>query len=282
MLINLCRKWIEEWFSCKKFCITDEDRDFLKEFKLLIFNERVKSRIENNLAQLKEKIKNHTEKITFAFALYLISWNIRRFETYFERNTDFSFEKFFDSLNEVFKNENFLNNVEELRKLHLFKNEVKDELVADIYKNLEEKIKQIVSTQNEPIATIKIMHIIAPYYIPLLDNPIAKALKRERLCDFFNFIPLSGNFGKNLEKLKNGKLKRYEMKKIIQDMCDELKSVKLDIEAFLKYIKWIKNKFSKFKEVIYKIEKNKQKSFLKLLDQAFYIRYSIDIGRRLN
>lgn len=277
---NLCRRWVEEWFSCGKFCIADEDRNFLKEFELLIFNERVKSKIENNLVKLKEKLENYTEDITFAFSLYLISWNIRRFETYFEENADFSFEDFFVSLSKVF-DKTFLNNVKELKKLHLFKSETKDELIADIYKKLEEKIKQIVSTQNEPVATIKIMHILAPYYIPLLDNPIAKALKREKLCDFFNFIPLSQDFWKNLKKLKNCELKLYEIKKIIQDMLDEIESVKLDIEAFLKYTKWIKHKFSEFKEVIYKIEKETQKSFLKLLDQAFYIRYSIDIGRRL-
>lgn len=277
---NLCRRWVEEWFSYGKFCITNEDKNFLKEFELLIFNERVKSKIENSLAQLKEKLENHTEDIAFAFSLYLISWNIRRFETYFKRNNDFSFEDFFVSLNKVF-NGTFLDNVKNLRKQHLFKNEVKDELIADIYKKLEEKIKQIVSTQNEPVATIKIMHIIAPYYIPLLDNPIAKALKREKLCDFFNFIPPSRDFWKNLKKLKNGKLKLYEMKKIIQDMLDDFESVKLDIEAFLNYIKWIRKEFNKFKDVIYKIEKDTQKSFLKLLDQAFYIRYSIDIGRRL-
>ena len=249
---NLCRRWVEEWFSWGKFCITDEDRKFLKEFELLIFNEKVKSRIEDNLAQLKEQLESHTKEITFAFSLYLISWNIRRFETYFERNTtDFSFENFFISLNEVF-NKEFLEGLKELRKFHLLKDEIKRDLVTDIYKKLHQKLREIgTGTQNEPVSTIKIMHIIAPSYIPLLDNPIAEALKKEKVCEFFSY--------------RQG---RY-------------KGIEIDRDSLIKYMAWIKRKFSSFSDTIFSLELEKHKSFLKLLDQAFYIRYSIDIGRRL-
>lgn len=248
---NLCRRWVEEWFSCGKFCITDEDRDFLKEFELLIFNEKVKSRIEDNLAQLKEQLESHTKEITFAFSLYLISWNIRRFETYFERNTDFSFGDFFVSLNEVF-NKEFIEGLKELRKFHFLKDEIERDLVMGIYEKLHQKLKEIgTGTQKEPVSTIKIMHIVAPFYIPLLDNPIAEALKKEKVCEFFSY--------------RQG---RY-------------RGIEIDPDSLIKYMDWIKDKFSSFSDAILSLELEKRKSFLKLLDQAFYIRYSIDIGRRL-
>ncbi len=251
---NLCRRWVEEWFSCRKFCITDEDKNFLKEFELLIFNEKVKSKIENNLVQLKEKLESHTEDIAFAFSLYLISWNIRRFEIYFERNTDFNFENFFVSLNELF-NQEFLEGLEALRKFHLLKNEIKSDLVMGIYEKLHQKLREIgTGIQNEPVSTIKIMHIVAPFYIPLLDNPIAEALKKEKVCEFFSY--------------RKGRYSRY-------------RGIEIDPDSLIKYMAWIKEKFSSFSDTILSLEWEKHKSFLKLLDQAFYIRYSIDIGRRL-
>jgi len=251
---NLCRKWVEEWFSCGRFCITDDDREFLKEFELLIFKEEVKQRIKYDLVQLKKEIGNHTEKITFAFSLYLISWNIRRFETYFEGNPDFSFKDFFTSLNEVFNGE-FLDGLKKLRKLHLLKDEIKDEIekvIYNIYEKLHQKLKEIgTGSQNEPVSTIKIMHIVAPFYIPLLDNPIAEALKKEGVCEFFSYRQ------------------------------DGYGGIKIASGSLIQYMGWIKEKFSSFSDAIFSLESEKRKSFLKLLDQAFYIRYSIDIGRRL-
>ena len=248
---NLCRKWVEGWVGCGKFCITDDDKEFLKEFELLIFNEKVKSRIEDDLAQLKKEIGNHTKEITFAFSLYLISWNIRGFETYFERNSDFNFGNFFVSLNEMF-NQECLEVLKKLRKFHLLKDEIKSNLVMDIYEKLHQKLKAIgTGTQNEPVSTIKIMHIVTPFYIPLLDNPIAEALKKEKVCEFFSY--------------RQG---RY-------------RGIEIDPDSLIKYMAWIKEKFSSFSDAILSLELEKRKSFLKLLDQAFYIRYSIDIGRRL-
>ncbi|MHA1238397.1 MAG: hypothetical protein ACTSSJ_04010 [Candidatus Odinarchaeia archaeon] len=248
---NLCRRWVEEWFTSKKFCITEEDERFLNEFDLLVFNENVKSKIKLNLEQFKRKINQYRDKLAFAFSLYLISWNIRRFEKYFEINPDFSFGNFFTALNEVF-NKELLEDIKKLRGSHLFKCEIEERLIASVFERLNQKLKQIgAGTQNEPVATIKILHIIAPYHIPLLDNPIAKALKKERVCEFFPY--------------RMGKYRGIEINK----------------SSLVKYMKWIKNKFSAFSHLIFSLEREMNKSFLKLLDQAFYIRYSIDIGRRL-
>ena len=96
------------------------------------------------------------------------------------------------------------------------------------------------------------MHIIAPFYIPLLDNPIAMALKKEEVCGFFSY-----------------------------KWIGKRKVIKIDQDSFVEYMKWIKGNFSPFSSAIFSLESEKYKSFLKLLDQAFYIRYSIDIGRRL-
>lgn len=255
---NLCRKWVEEWFSCGQFCITDADRKFLNEFKLLIFNEKIKTPIENNLGQLKQQLQNHTNKISFSFSLYLISWNIRRFENYFKSDNNFDFQNYFNSLNEVF-NEEFLNMLRKLKKLHLLNNDIDEDLVKKTYKKLHQKLKKIGhGTQNEPVSTIKIMHIIAPFYIPLLDNPIAESLKEEKVCQFFQY--------------------RYLY---MQEENRYIRYIEIDQDSFLKFMKWIKEKFSPFSDVISSLETEKRKSFLKLFDEALYIRYSIDIGRRL-
>jgi|GEM_PF-2520136 len=296
---NLCRRWVEEWFSCGKFCITDEDRNFLKEFELLIFNKEVESRIKNDLEQFKKNLENHTEDIAFAFSLYLISWNIKRFEIYFKECTTFSFENFFISLNEVFGEKEFLEDIKQIKNLHLFKNDIQEDLIRSIYRKLHDKLKNAGIKQNEPIATIKIMHIIAPYYIPLLDNPIAKALKREKLCDFFKYSSyFSQDFQKNLEELniegllneiRRDETRRDEIRRKIEKLLNELENVELNEKEnekektlpLLEYMKWLKNKFNGCKSIICQMEVETKKSFLKLLDQAFYIRYSIDIGRRL-
>ena len=120
-----------------------------------------------------------------------------------------------------------------------------------IYEKLHQKLKEIgTGTQNEPVFTIKIMHIVAPFYIPLLDNPIAEALKKEKVCEFFSY--------------RQG-----------------YRGIEIEPDSLIKYMDWIKEKFSSFSDAILSLELEKRKSFLKLLDQAFYIRYSIDIGRRL-
>lgn len=56
-----------------------------------------------------------------------------------------------------------------------------------VFEILCKELKNLGINENEPIGTIKILHIIAPFYIPLLDNPIAEALKKEKVCEFFSY-----------------------------------------------------------------------------------------------
>jgi len=216
---------------------------------------KIKEKINSSMENLLNNLEKYRDKISFAFALYLSSWNIERFKTYFFRKKDeFSFENFFNSLNKTFiEDENFLASLRELRSFHLLRDEVKWDLIKKVYEKLHQEIKNLgIKEQDEAVSTIKIMHIIAPFYIPLLDNPIAMALRREKVCEFFSYKWI-------------GKQKR----------------IKIDQDSFIEYMKWIKGKFSFFSSAIFSLEAAKCKSFLKLLDQAFYIRYSIDIGRRL-
>lgn len=140
---NLCRKWVEEWFSRGKFCITDEDREFLKEFKSmfrLLVNEVVerdrdipkqkkeemKNKISLSMEYLLDGLEKYRDKISFAFALYLSSWNIQRFKKYFLRRKDFEFLSYFNVLNKIFQNE-FFAIVKKFKNFHLLKNAIEED-----------------------------------------------------------------------------------------------------------------------------------------------------------
>lgn len=83
-------------------------------------------------------------------------------------------ESYFNSLGEFLRIKK-----EELR---VFKDKklVFDELdqvaVKRIFKEINNKLKEIGIGNDEPTGTVKLLHIFAPYYFPLIDNAIARSV----------------------------------------------------------------------------------------------------------
>jgi hypothetical protein len=297
---NICRRWVDEWFCCGEFCITDLDKDFLQKFKenleLLV---RVKLResgedLRDEVNNLVESLQTNTNKLAFAFAPYFVSWNISRFIRYLESWESYDKEEkreslisYFSRLNGEIANGELLENLKELRKYHILEDDWDscEEKFKKTYEKIEEILKGIGVGEREPVGTVKIMHIIAPYCVPLLDNPIAKSLKEELKFDFFRFAGLRSKeiseFFKEECKKLNENRPLPQKKHILKEMLNTLGRVEIEKDSFWEYSKWIKGKVEPFREDIFELEKATGKSFLKLLDQAFYVRYSIDIARRL-
>ncbi len=276
---NLCKRWVDEWFQNEKFkiCYTDIEyleRDFKKSICALIniaiesdkdINEKsteekeeLKRLIFCNIYHLIKEIPNNTDKLAFAFAPYIVSWNFQRFKAYFKRKEEWfknlgisdkekpiALLRYFELLSS--KLESFSENLKSLRDKNLFESDIEEERLRNYLNRFNKTLKTLGINQNEIVKTIKITHLLSPFYVPLIDNPIANGLTNAKI---FMFPKSHGR-------------------------------VNINIDSFIKYMQWIKFEFVRFKEILSLLEKETNKPFLKLLDQAFYIRYSIDIAKRL-
>jgi len=190
----LARKWVQEWLHSDKFTVSKEDLEIIDSL-ILNFNYNVfrnvrdeiekddhkwkalVSEIDQQFKRLKENNLTpgtHTN-VGFAVAPYLFTWNFQRFKEYFKAKKEgFNLESYFNSLGEFLRIKK-----EELR---VFKDKklVFDELdqvaVKRIFKEINNKLKEIGIGNDEPTGTVKLLHIFAPYYFPLIDNAIARSV----------------------------------------------------------------------------------------------------------
>jgi len=185
----ISRRWIEEWYTYGFFNVSGDDiqrLDKLKEnFEYSAFgvnNIELRGRIDNQFKNLVEELSNNSncENIGFGVALYLFTWNFQRFKIYFQRNTNFNLIRYFQNLEDFFADiKDMLGN---FSKKKIYSNEIEYEDIKEIFNRINDKLKEVGINQNEPIGVVKLLHIFAPYYFPLIDNPIAKTtgLKHQR------------------------------------------------------------------------------------------------------
>lgn len=173
-------RWIEEWFNSKNFLVKKEHVNristLFKNFNYAVY--RVKGELERRIdRQIKNIIENYLQKgksenISFAISPYLFTWNFQRFKEYFTRRKDFDLEQYFKDLDTFFKNTREI--FENFRKMRLLHNQLDKRKVENIFSEVNNNLREIGIGNNEPIGTIKLLHIFAPYYFPLIDNKIAK------------------------------------------------------------------------------------------------------------
>ena len=148
-----------------------------------------------------------------AIAPYLFIWNIKRFRTYFEENPQFSLSNYFTALG--LEIDRLRDEIAYFRSKRLVDSDVDSdepkvrELLKAVMKILRRLSKDYAGKEHEePLATIKILHILAPNYFPLLDNEIAKAvgLERVRIDTYITWMmrlkPWLQNYVDVLEKLE--------------------------------------------------------------------------------
>ena len=62
------------------------------------------------------------------------------------------------------------------RWMSLLGDEIEEDGVRQLFRRVNAVLRELGIGQNEPVGTVKVLHIFAPYYFPLLDNPIASSL----------------------------------------------------------------------------------------------------------
>lgn len=256
----LARKWTQEWFSYKRFTVCEEDVKILShliqnfnynafksredrddEWKNLVdkANQQFKTLIENKLKP------NENENVGFAVAPYLFTWNFQRFKEYFkkyfnERKRDFDLERYFESLGEFLKG--LKSRLESFRAKKLVYHQIDEEIIKETFKAVNDKLMELGIGNNEPIGTIKLLHVFAPYYFPLIDNDIARAVK---------LLPKS----------------KWES---------------LTVDSYLKWMNALKSWLQNYVEVIEKLERKHNSSILKLVDEGLYMMSTVKQRTRVS
>jgi len=170
--------WIKEWYDSNTFTVTKEHIHrislLVEDFNYDVFDVRgeLKERIDTQLKSLiKEQLGvGKHEQIGFALALYLITWNFRRFKNYFKQR-DFSLKRYFQSLSEFLKEQK--GGIESFRNKRLLQGQIDAQRTQRLFSEVNKKLGELGIGHNEPVGTIKLIHAFAPYYFPLIDGNIA-------------------------------------------------------------------------------------------------------------
>lgn len=167
---SLALKWVGEWFCSGEFLVTQEDRKKLDVMTMELQPGFDSGQISCLLAQLRE---GDQKDVGLAFMPYLFYWNIQRFKEYFKRNAAFSLDHYCQTLG------NFVTikkpQINEFYKKRILHDEV-DDSVDSIIDLMNDELRRIGISQNEPVGTAKLLHILAPHFFPLVDNAIAEVM----------------------------------------------------------------------------------------------------------
>lgn len=213
----LARKWIDEWFLNGEFTVEDSEKQRIANlignlnfdaFGVKDLGLREKMRVQ--LLLLLEKISERQSNVGFAVSFFFFTWNLRRFRHYFSRKTNFSLLDYFENVGNEFerlkKQFGFFSN------RNLLSDGIYEEKVIETYNKVNEILKIAGIGNNEPIGTIKLLHVFSPSYFPLLDNPIAEQmrLKEKESVDAGLYIKWMrklknwlGNYKENVKELEN-------------------------------------------------------------------------------
>jgi hypothetical protein len=183
--------WVKEWFNSKSFTVNKEHLSrisaLVKNFNYEVYGVKgeLKEKIDKEFRRFLDFLhEGKNRNIGFAIAPYLFTWNFRRFKEYFKKKEDFNVESYFKSLGGFLESE--IEKLERYRNKRLISDQIEKESIERVFLEVNNKLKEIGIKNNEPVGTIKLLHVFAPYYFPLIDNDIAKAIgllysKRESL-----------------------------------------------------------------------------------------------------
>jgi hypothetical protein len=175
-------RWISEWFNSRCFKVENDDRvrisALVKNFDYKVYGiggalrEKIDGQFKDLMANQMgvEKVIN----IGFAVSPYLFTWNFRRFKEYFEKKGDFNLEQYFSALGKFLQSDS--GKLRKFREQNLIFSQIVKREVEEIFKEVNDELKKIGIGNNEPVGTAKLLHVFSPFYFPLIDNNIAKAV----------------------------------------------------------------------------------------------------------
>lgn len=183
-LYHLARKCVDEWFLNGEFTIKDSEiQKIVNAINNLNFdafgvNLGLQDEMKTELCLLLEEINERQSNVGFAVSFFFFTWNLQRFKHYFSRRTRFSLIDYFENVgNELGRlKEEF----EFFRSKNLILDDIHERKVIEIYGKVNEILKAAGMGDNEPIGTIKLLHVFSPSYFPLLDNPIAEQMRLKK------------------------------------------------------------------------------------------------------
>ncbi|WP_144060506.1 hypothetical protein [Archaeoglobus sulfaticallidus] len=176
----LARKWIDEWFLKREFTVKDSEKQRIANlisnlnFDAFRVKDSLQEKMGAQLLLLLEKISERQSNVGFAVSFFFFTWNLQRFRHYFSRKTNFSLIDYFENVGNEFGR--LKKQFEFFRSKNLLSDDIYEEKVIETYGKVNEILKATGIGNNEPIGTVKLLHVFSPSYFPLLDNPIAEQL----------------------------------------------------------------------------------------------------------
>lgn len=263
----ICRKWVDEWYKNGYFTIEEDDLKSifinLDKHNYDMFRDRRK-KIEDNDQEwdlikktADEKIgyivtehlsKGQCDNIGFGISTYLFTWNFRRYKEYLishiQKQSGFDLDKHFLELG-IFLND-LKKDFDSYRRKKLYTDQFNEDASRKLYSTVNSKLSQLGLGNNEPVGTSKILHMMAPYWFALIDNPIAEVVKLKE-------------------------------KRSYPD------TDKLDINKYIIWMNFLKEFLKKYDpKSLDDFEKQMNLSILKLIDGGLYMMCTVKQSRRVN
>ena len=189
----IAERWVQEWLSSGEFTVNKENSEvvarLITDFPYHVFrNFRDKFEADEDkwrslVRKVDQQFRNAVtenikpgkcESVGFAIMPFLFTWNFQRFKQYFKKRADFSVEHYFGDLDRFIESRRQELGGYKERKLAF--NGIEEENVKGLFAEVNGELKQIGIGNNEPIGTIKLLHLFAPHYFPLIDNDIGEAI----------------------------------------------------------------------------------------------------------
>lgn len=176
----LTKRWVQEWLTSGTFEVTISQMSRINDlidnfnYKIHKIKDRLKEKMHKQIKETLNKLKiGKNQNLGFAITPYLFTWNIKRFKKYFIKPS-------FDLIEYSNELGNFLEDMREklikFRYKRLLDDHVNEARIKEIFEEINNNLREIGIKQNEPISTIKIIHVTASRYFPLIDNNIAKTV----------------------------------------------------------------------------------------------------------
>lgn len=243
----LSRNWVQQWLDFGKSIVkkAELDRldDIIQNFKYEAFGIRdkeTKTKIHRQFLALLDHIKQEQpQNIGFMISPYLFTWNFQRFKEYFSRRSNFNLKQYFWTLGDHLETNK--KDFQRFENKKLVYDDIIDEAIEDVFYRIQNKLRAIGINQNEPVGTIKILHILAPRYFPLLDNSEAKGLR----------------------------------------LVSRTQRASLTVHNYLRWMKRLKVWLREYSNSIKRIEKDLSLSILKLVDEGLYLMSSVKLQTRI-
>jgi hypothetical protein len=256
----ICRKWVDEWYKNGYFTVEQDDLNSIfinldqhnyDMFRGGMKNDQtwdlIKKTADEKIGAIvtKHLSEGQCDNIGYGISTYLFTWNFRRFKEYFishmQKHSDFDLDTYFfelGSLLNTLKNDFVL-----YRGKKLYADQLNEGVSRKLYTVVNSKLSQLGIGNNEPVGTSKILHMLAPYYFPLIDNTIAEEVKLKEKYSYSS----------------------------------------LDINKYIIWMNFLKNFLKKYNiNALDAFEKYMNLSILKLIDGGLYMMCSVTQSKRVN